>query len=211
MTDASFLFVLLSLRSSIWLYEERFTTAMQAVFTILGHLSGSQLVIIVRCFSEEHHVSFFFLLFLFCGSEKNRFCISYFILVFSNGEERQEKLTSETVEGASLTFQSVDDVHRCHGFTFGVFRVGDGISDDIFQEHFQDSASFFVDQTGNTFHAATTSQSSDSGFRDALDVVTQDFAMTLRSSFSQSFASFTATGHLFRLFQLTQNTCTPRP
>jgi hypothetical protein len=131
-------------------------------------------------------------------------------LVFSNGEERQEKLTSETVEGASLTFQSVDDVHRCHGFTFGVFRVGDGISDDIFQEHFQDSASFFVDQTGNTFHAATTSQSSDSGFRDTLDVVTQDFAMTLRSSFSQSFASFTATGHLFRLFQLTQNTCTPR-
>jgi hypothetical protein len=88
MTDASFLFVLLSLRSSIWLYEERFTTAMpkgkQGVFTILVHLSGSPL------FLERTSCFFFFLLFLFCGSEKNRFCISYFILVFSNGEERQE-------------------------------------------------------------------------------------------------------------------------
>jgi hypothetical protein len=165
---------------------------------------------VVRCFSKEHHVSFFSSYFYFVVLKRTDF-VFRILFWFSRTVKSARKLTSETVEGASLTFQSVDDVHRCHGFTFGVFRVGDGISDDIFQEHFQDSASFFVDQTGNTFHAATTSQSSDSGFRDALDVVTQDFAMTLRSSFSQSFASFTATGHLFRLFQLTQNTCTPRP
>jgi hypothetical protein len=46
---------------------------MQAVFTILGHLSGSQLVIIVRCFSEEHHVSFFSSYFYFVVLKRTDF------------------------------------------------------------------------------------------------------------------------------------------
>lgn len=95
-----------------------------------------------------------------------------------------------------MTFQSVDDVHGGDGLTFGVFGVGDGVTDHVLEEHLEDASGFFVDQPGDTFHTAATGQSSDGRFRYALDVVAQDFAMTFRATFSQAFASFSSTGHL---------------
>ncbi|KAH0810749.1 hypothetical protein GEV33_012043 [Tenebrio molitor] len=83
------------------------------------------------------------------------------VTIAQDGQSTTMKLTSETIEGASLTFQGVDDIHGCYGLTFGVFSVGDGISDDVFQKNFQYSTGFLVDQTRNTLHAATTRQSSD--------------------------------------------------
>ena len=56
-------------------------------------------------------------------------------------------LTSETVEGLALTLEGVDDIHRGDSLSFGVFAVGDGISDDIFKEDFEDATSFFVDES----------------------------------------------------------------
>jgi hypothetical protein len=56
-------------------------------------------------------------------------------------------LTSETVQSAALAFQSVDDVHGGDCLSLSVFGVGDGITNDIFQEHLQDTTGFFVDQT----------------------------------------------------------------
>lgn len=41
-------------------------------------------------------------------------------------------LTSESVQGAALTFQSVDDVHGGDSLALGVFSVGDSVPDDIF-------------------------------------------------------------------------------
>ena len=54
-------------------------------------------------------------------------------------------LTSETVQGLSLTLEGVDNVHSGDGLAAGVFGVGDGITDDVLQEHLQDTTSFFVD------------------------------------------------------------------
>ena len=46
-------------------------------------------------------------------------------------------LTAESVEGAALTFQSVDNVHGSDGLPLGVFGVGDGIPDDVLKEHLE--------------------------------------------------------------------------
>ena len=56
-------------------------------------------------------------------------------------------LTTESVQGASLSFQGVHNVHGGDGLTPGVFGVGDGITDDIFEEDLEDTSGFFVDQT----------------------------------------------------------------
>uniref|UniRef100_A0A0R3NWW5 Core Histone H2A/H2B/H3 domain-containing protein n=1 Tax=Drosophila pseudoobscura pseudoobscura TaxID=46245 RepID=A0A0R3NWW5_DROPS len=69
----------------------------------------------------------------------------------------------------------------------------DGITDNVFQKHFQHSTSFLVDESRDTFYTATTSQTADSGLRDTLDVITQNLAMTLSASLSQAFATFTTT------------------
>jgi len=108
---------------------------------------------------------------------------------------RRSNLAAETVQSAALSLQGVYDVHGGDGLPFGVLGVSDGVSDDVLEEYFQYAARFFVNQTGDTFDAASTSQSSDRRFRDALDVVTENLTMTFGATFSQSLASFTATGH----------------
>ena len=70
--------------------------------------------------------------------------------------------------------------------------VGDGITDDIFQENFEDTTGLFVDQAGDTLDTTSAGQSSDGGLGDSLDVITKDLSVTLCASLSQSFSSFAA-------------------
>jgi hypothetical protein len=98
-------------------------------------------------------------------------------------------LTSESVQSAALTFQRIDNVHGRNSLSLGVLGVGDGVTDDVLKEHLQDTTGLFVDQTRDTFHTSSTGQSADCRLGNALDVVTQNFAMTLGSTFAQTFAS----------------------
>ena len=109
--------------------------------------------------------------------------------------QRSRILTSESVEGATLALQGVDDVHGGNGLPLGVLGVGDGVADDVLQEDFEDSAGFLVDEAGDAFDPAATSQTTNGGFGDALDVVPQNLAMPLGTSLAESFASFAATSH----------------
>jgi hypothetical protein len=61
-------------------------------------------------------------------------------------------LTSESVQGSALTFQSVDDIHGCDCLPLGVLCVCDRITDDIFLKYFQYTTGFLVDKTGDTFY-----------------------------------------------------------
>ena len=48
-------------------------------------------------------------------------------------------LSTETVEGSSLAFQGIDDVHGSDGLSLGVLTVGDGVTDDVLEEDLEDS------------------------------------------------------------------------
>ena len=108
-------------------------------------------------------------------------------------------LTAESVQGTSLAFQSIDDVHGGDGLSLGVLGVGDGITDDVLQENLQDTTGFFVDEARDTLDTTTTSQTTDSGLGDTLDVITQHLTMTLGASLSQSFSSFAASRHDYQM------------
>jgi hypothetical protein len=53
----------------------------------------------------------------------------------------------------------------------------------------------FFYQSGDSLDTTTAGQTADCWLCDALDVVAQNFAMAFGASFSQSFASFTTSGH----------------
>ena len=110
-----------------------------------------------------------------------------------------ENLTSETVQGAALTFQCVDDVHGGDGLALGVLGVGDGITDDVLEEDLEYTASLLVDETRDSLHSTTASQTTDCRLRDTLDVITQDFAMTLSATLSKTISSFATTRFSFFL------------
>merc|ERR1719284_2039063 len=104
-------------------------------------------------------------------------------------------LTSESVEGTSLTLESIDYVHSCDGLSLSVFGGGDGITDNIFQEYLEDTSGFFVDQARDTLDTSTSRQTTDGGFGDTLDVITQYLTVTLSASLSKSLSSFTTSRH----------------
>lgn len=106
------------------------------------------------------------------------------------------RLTSETVQSAALTFQSVDDVHGGDCLSLGMFSVCDSITNDVFKEHLQDTTGFFVDQARDTLDTSTTGQTTDCWLGDTLDVITKNFAMTFCASFTETFSSFSAASHV---------------
>ena len=111
-------------------------------------------------------------------------------------DEKQNHLTAEAVQGTSLAFQGVDDVHGGDGLPLGVLGVGDGIADDVLEEHLQDTTGLLVDEAGDTLDTTTTSQTADGGLGDTLDVITQHLAVPLGASLSEPLSSLAASSHL---------------
>ena len=61
-------------------------------------------------------------------------------------KNREEKrLTTETVQGAALSFQGIDNVERGDGLALGVLGVRDGVADDALEEGLENTAGLLVD------------------------------------------------------------------
>lgn len=104
-------------------------------------------------------------------------------------------LAAETVKRAALPLQGVDDIHRGNGLPLGVLGVGDGVADHVLQEHLKDATGLLVDEAGDSLNTTTTGQATNRWFGDSLNVVSQNFPVTLRSSLSQAFTTLTPSGH----------------
>ena len=104
------------------------------------------------------------------GPDKSLFCC---VLSPSlRSVEKEECLTSESVQGTSLPLEGVDNVHGGDGLPLGVLGVGDCVTDDILQEHLEHSAGLLVDKTRDTLDTTTAGKTPDGRLGDALDVVT---------------------------------------
>lgn len=69
------------------------------------------------------------------------------------GGTNETHLASEAVEGASLAFQSIDDIHCCYRLAASMFSVSNSITNHVLQESLQDTSSFLVDGVADTFHS----------------------------------------------------------
>ena len=107
-----------------------------------------------------------------------------------------DSLTTESVEGSALPLQSIDDIHGGDSLPLGVLGVGDSITDDVLKENLEDTSGLLIDEARDTLDTTSASQTADGGLGDALDVITQDFAVTLGASLSESLASFASTSHV---------------
>ncbi len=105
-------------------------------------------------------------------------------------------LTSESVQGASLSLQGVHDIHSGDGLPLGVLGVGDGVTDNILEEHLEDSTGLLVDEPRDTLHTSSAGQTPDGRLRDTLDVVAKHLPMAFSATLSQSFSSFATARHV---------------
>ena len=74
--------------------------------------------------------------------------------------------------------------------------VRDGVADDVLQEDLEYSTGLLVDESGDTLDTTSTSETTDGGLGDSLDVISEDLPVSLGSSLSESLSSFTAARHL---------------
>jgi hypothetical protein len=94
-------------------------------------------------------------------------------------------LAPKTVQGFALAFECIDHVHGRHCFATGVFRVRDGIADAIFQEDFQYSTCFFINQSTDTFHTTTTSETTNGRLGYTLNIIAQDLAVAFGTALAE--------------------------
>lgn len=107
----------------------------------------------------------------------------------------ERNLTSESVQGAALALQSVDDIHGGHSLALGMLSVGDGITDDILKEDLQNTTGLLVDETRDTLDSTTAGQTANGWLGNTLDVVTKYLPVTLGAPLSEPLASFASSRH----------------
>ena len=91
-----------------------------------------------------------------------------------------------------MSLKSIDDIHGGDGLSSGVLGVSDRVSDDVLKEYLEDTSGLLVDKSGDSLDSTSSCQSSDCWLGDSLDVVSQNLAMSLGSSLTQTFTSFTS-------------------
>ena len=119
--------------------------------------------------------------------------VFFFDFFFFYGE--RNRLTAEAVERAALALESVHDIEGRDGLALGVLGVGDGITDDVLEEHLENTAGLLVDEAADALDTTTASETADGRLGNALDVVTQNLAVTLGTAFAQTLTSLSATRH----------------
>lgn len=55
------------------------------------------------------------------------------------------RLTTETIESAALSLESIDNIKRSDSLAFGMLSICDCIADDTFEEGLQNTSCLFVD------------------------------------------------------------------
>ena len=123
----------------------------------------------------------------------------------SNGVDKHQliceydlhKLAAEAVQSAALALESINNIHRCDSLPACVLRVCNSIADDVLEEHLEHRAGLLINQTRNTLHTASTSETTDSRLSDALDVVAQHLPVTLGTALPETLATFSTARHVF--------------
>jgi hypothetical protein len=114
-----------------------------------------------------------------------------------------------------LSLESIDNIERCDSLSLGAEQesvhvvanstrlkrnlllcVCDSITDDTLKEGLQDTSGLLVDHGRNTLDTTTTSETTDSGLGDTLDVVTKNLAMTLGTTLAEALSTFAASSHI---------------
>ena len=166
---------------TIYLVYTTTLSLVRGVFEVLQALEVVR-VVFVSAWVEIIISSLIFLVFLVYMSLWSR----------PNKSCKSRCLAAEAVEGLALPLEGVDDIHGGDGLPAGVLGVGDGVTDDVLEEHLEDTAGLLVDEAGDALDTTPARKTADGGLGDALDVVPEDLAVPLGSALSESLSSLSA-------------------
>ena len=109
---------------------------------------------------------------------------------------KRNHILVESINGSSLTLERIHDIESGHRLPLRVFGVGHRIFDHILQKGLDHRSGFLVNLTRDPLHSTSPRQTTNCWLGDSGNISFTAFAESFRSSFSQSFASFSSSGHL---------------
>ena len=112
---------------------------------------------------------------------------------------KSDDLLSETVDGASVAFQGVDDVHGGHGLAVSVLGVSGGIAKDLLEEGTEGSTALVVDLARDTLDSSTARETTKSRLGDSSDGLLEGLTVTITSSLSETLSSLSTSRHVVEL------------
>ena len=111
--------------------------------------------------------------------------------------ESESRSAAETVEGAALSLQGVDNIESCHSLSLGMLCVGDRVANDILQEGPKHVPGLLVDEGGDTLDSSAASQPTNRWLSDAQDSLLEGLlCVTLGSDLSVALADFASACHV---------------
>ena len=93
-------------------------------------------------------------------------------------------LSSESVEGSSLSLERVDHIERGDRLSARMLRVGHSVADHVLEEDLENASSLFVDESTNTLDSASSRETTNRGLGDSLDVITKNLSVALGPAFA---------------------------
>ena len=100
-----------------------------------------------------------------------------------------------------MSLECVDNIEGGDGLSLGVFSVGNGVANNVFEEASEDVSSFLIDERGDSLDTSTSGESSDGGLGDAHDGFFERFlGVALGTNLSVSLSNFTSSGHFENCF-----------
>ena len=80
-------------------------------------------------------------------------------------------LSTKAVESAALALERMDHIKSSHSLATSVLSVGHSVTNDVFEEHLEDTTGFFINKSRNALHTSSSRKTTNCWLRDALDVV----------------------------------------
>ncbi|KAJ0458332.1 hypothetical protein HanIR_Chr15g0783841 [Helianthus annuus] len=103
--------------------------------------------------------------------------------------------TTKAIQSSSLPLQRINNIHRRHRLPPRMLRIRNRVANHILQKYLQNSTCLFINQTADPLHSSSSSQPPDRRFSDSLNVIPENFPVTLCSALSQPLSSLSASRH----------------
>lgn len=73
------------------------------------------------------------------------------------------------------------------------------VTDYVLQKDLENTSRLLVDEAGDTLYASTSGETTNGRLRDALNIISENLPVALRSTFAKTLASLAASSHVARV------------
>jgi len=119
-----------------------------------------------------------------------------------------QRVVAEAIQRAAISLERKHDVHGRNGLGFAMLGVGHGVTDDVLEEHLQDTTGLLIHQPRDALDTPATCETTNRWLGDALNVVSEDCTMPLAATLSEPLATFATavtTTSVLRFFSAKRN------